>query len=122
MVTCVAIWKSPAYRELRTKKIREPIFITSGSSRPEMFCKKGVLRNFPKFTGKQLCQSLFFNKVAALRPLKKRPWHRRFPVNFPKFLRTPFLTEHLWLLLLNLILCLTCIISRVVKSFSSVQI
>ena len=29
-------------------------------------CKKGVLRNFAKFTGKQLCQSLFFNKVAAL--------------------------------------------------------
>ena len=29
-----------------------------------MFCKKGVLRNFAKFTGKHLCQSLFFNKVA----------------------------------------------------------
>ena len=32
------------------------------SSRPELFCKKGVLRNFAKFTGKHLCQSLFFNK------------------------------------------------------------
>ena len=67
-----------------------------------MFCKKGVLRNFPKFTGKHLCQSLFFNKVAGLRPstlLKKRLWHRCFPVNFVKFLRTPFLTEHLWWLL-----------------------
>ena len=28
--------------------------------------RKGVLRNFAKFTGKHLCQSLFFNKVAAL--------------------------------------------------------
>ena len=28
--------------------------------------KKGVLRNFAKFTGKHLCQSLFFNKVAGL--------------------------------------------------------
>ena len=28
--------------------------------------KKGVLRNFAKFTGKHLCQSLFFNKVAEL--------------------------------------------------------
>ena len=27
--------------------------------------------------------------------LKKRLWHRCFPVNFMKFLRTPFLTEHL---------------------------
>ena len=39
------------------------------SSCPEMLCKKGVLRNFTKFTGKHLCQSLFFNKVAGLRRL-----------------------------------------------------
>ena len=32
--------------------------------------------------------------------LKKRVWHRCFPVNFVKFLRKPLLTEHLrWLLL-----------------------
>ena len=37
------------------------------STRPEVFCKKGVLRNFRKFTGKHLCQSLFFNKVTGLR-------------------------------------------------------
>ena len=29
--------------------------------------KKGVLENFAKFTGKNLSQSLFFNKVAGLR-------------------------------------------------------
>ena len=44
-----------------------------------------------------------FNKFAGLRPatlLKKSLWHRCFPVNFAKFLRTPFFTEHLrWLLL-----------------------
>ena len=33
--------------------------------------------------------------------LKKRFWNRCFPVNFVKFLKTPFLTEHLWWLLLN---------------------
>ena len=32
-------------------------------SRPEVFCKKGVFKNFAKFTGKHVCQSLFFNKV-----------------------------------------------------------
>ena len=37
------------------------------SSRPEVFCKKGVLRNFAKFTEKHLCQSLFSNEVADLR-------------------------------------------------------
>ena len=33
---------------------------------------KGFLRNFAKFTGKRLCQSFFFNKVAGLKlPLIK---------------------------------------------------
>ena len=77
--------------------------LLSINSRPEVFYEKGVLRNFAKLTGKHTCQSLFFNKVAGFRSatlLKKRFWHRCFPVNFTKFLRTHFLTEHLqWLLL-----------------------
>ena len=32
--------------------------------RPEVFCKKGVLKNFAKFTGEKLRQS-FFNKVTV---------------------------------------------------------
>ena len=69
------------------KRIRIPV--QCRSSRPEVFCKKGVLRNFTRFTRKRLCQSLFFNKVAGLRPM-----------NFVKFLRTPFFIENLrWLLL-----------------------
>ena len=55
---------------------------------------KGVFKIFSKLAGKQLCLSLFYNKVAGLNPatlLKKRLWHRCFPVNFEKFLRTPFL-------------------------------
>ena len=39
--------------------------------------RKGVLRNFTKLTGKHLCQCLFFFPC--------------FPLNFVKFLRTPFL-------------------------------
>ena len=31
------------------------------------FVKKGVLKNFTKFTGKHLCQSLFTNKVTGLK-------------------------------------------------------
>ena len=72
--------------------------------RREVFCKKGFHRNFAKLAGKHLCQSLFFNKVAGLRPVtlfKKRLWHRCFPVNFVKFLRTPFIIEHFWWLLLQ---------------------
>ena len=33
---------------------------------PELFYKKGVLKNFAKFTGQHLCQCYFFNKVAGL--------------------------------------------------------
>ena len=62
-----------------------------------MFCKKSVLRTFANITGKHLCQSLFFNIFL----LKKRLWHRCFPVIFAKFLRTPFSIEHLWRLLLD---------------------
>ena len=45
----------------------------------------------------------FLNRVGGLRPttlLKKRLWHRCFPVSFAKFSRTPFFIEHpRWLLL-----------------------
>ena len=74
------------------------------SSRPDVFCKKGVLKNLTKLTGKHRCQSVFFNKVTGLRPAtlsKKRLWHRCFPVNFVKFLRTPLFIEHLWWLPLH---------------------
>ena len=67
--------------------------------------KNGIFRNLTKFTGKHLCQSLLFNKVAGLKPatlLKKRLCHRCFPVNFMKFLRTPFLQNTSGLLLLFL--------------------
>ena len=48
-------------------------------------------------------QALLFNKIAGFRPafwLKKRLWNRCFPVIFAKFIRTPFIIEHLWWMLL----------------------
>ena len=75
------------------------------SSHQRCSMKKGVVRNFAKFTGKHLCQSLLFNKVAGLRPatlLKKRLWHRCFSVNFAKFLTTPFLQNTSGRLLLDI--------------------
>ena len=48
------------------------------SSRSELLCKKSCLRPATLF--------------------KKRLWHRCFPINFMKFLKTPFFTEHFqWL-------------------------
>ena len=58
------------------------------TSPPEVFCKKGILRNFAKH-------------LQAATLLKKRLWHRYFPVNFAKFLRTLFFTEHFQWLFLN---------------------
>ena len=82
--------------------------MTIRSSRPRgertgggRFCEKSVLKNFSKFNGKDLRQSLFFNKVAGSACNfinKKRLWHRCFPVNFEKFLRTTLFIKHLqWL-------------------------
>ena len=52
---------------------------------------------FPFYPAEAVVQSC----SVACNFIKKRPWRRCFPVNFVKFLRTPFLTEHLrWLLLI----------------------
>ena len=49
------------------------------SNRPEVFYKKGVLKNFAKFTGKHLCRNLFLIKLKA----------------FSKISKNIFFTEHL---------------------------
>ena len=51
--------------------------------------KKGVLKNFTKFTGKQLCQSLFFNKV------EKETLAQMFSCELCEISRNTFFTEHL---------------------------
>ena len=66
---------------------------SSRNSCLEIFCKKGVLKNFEKLKAKYLCQSLLFNK-AGLRPaflINRRLWYSCFPLNFAKLLRTLFL-------------------------------
>ena len=69
------------------------VFKNTRSSHQRCSIIKGVLLNFAKFTGKDLYQGVFLNKVAGLRPatsLRKRLWHRCFPLNFAKFIRTSF--------------------------------
>ena len=65
---------------------------------PEVFYKKSVLRDFTKFTGKHLCQSLSFNKVAGLSSatfLKKR-LAQVFSCEFYEIFKNNFFTEHFW--------------------------
>ena len=72
---------------------KTPETMVQRCSAKKVFCKKGVLKNFARFTGKHLCQCLFFNKVAGLSPaslLKKETLAQVFSGQFVKFLRTPF--------------------------------
>ena len=69
------------------------------SSRSQMFFKIGPVINFAIFKGNHMCWSLFLIKLQATL-LKKRLQNRYVPGNIAKFLRTAFLTDHLWWLLL----------------------
>ena len=69
----------------------------------EVFNKKRVLLNFPKFTRKHLCWNLFF--------CKKRP----FLVNFTKLLRTPILRNICRRLLLTLDILLSCFSNPIIN-------
>ena len=84
--------ESSKYKITKLMSFGEELLSKHRSSRSEVFCKKGVPINFAKFTGKHLYHSLFFNKVAGL---------SHFPVNFAKFLRTPFLQNSSGRLLLD---------------------
>ena len=65
------------------KFYRKNTFLTAEVVARRCSKKEGVLRN----------HRVFLNK-------KKTFWHMCFPVNFAKFLTTPFFTEHLrWLIL-----------------------
>ena len=54
---------------------------------PEVFYKKGVLKNFAKFTGKHQCQSLFFNKKETLAQV--------FSCEYCEIFKNTFYAEHL---------------------------
>ena len=60
--------------------------------------KKGILKNFAKFTGKHLCQSLFFNKVVEqnFNLFKKETLAQVFSCEFCKFFKSIFFTEYIW--------------------------
>ena len=63
------------------------------SSRPQMFFKIIVLKNFVSFTGKHLCWRL-------INLIKKKLQHRCFPVNIVKLFKSSFFIDHLrWLFL-----------------------
>ena len=74
-----------------------PSLTLSKSSHQRCSVEKGVLRNFAKFTGKHLCQSLFFNKVAgaACNFIKQEILAQVFSCEFCEISENTFFTEHL---------------------------
>ena len=85
----------------------------SRCSRPEVFCKKRVLRIFAWFTKKHLCWSLFLIKLPDLQAfnfIKMKLQHRFFLVKFAKFLSAPFLQNTSVQLLLTFKCCMQCVI------------
>ena len=76
------------------------ILLNYAKQPPEVFYEKGVLTNFTKFTGKHLCQSLFFNSSMFLIKLhvfiKKETLAQVFSCEFYEICKNTFFTEHLW--------------------------
>ena len=76
------------------------------SSHPEVFCKRGVLRNFTKFTGKHLCWSPFLIQLEVMKDCsfnKKGNPTQVFSCEYHKVFKNSFFMEHLWWLLLNMV-------------------
>ena len=68
---------------------------TNRCSRPEVFCKRDVLRNFAKCIGKHLCQSLFFNKDAGLKAWERNRLKSAYHIlSFPEYPRETLLLKH----------------------------
>ena len=93
------------FRLVNIAKFLKTAFLedTSRSSPLQMFFRIGVFRNLTIFKGNHLCWSLLLKNLQAegLQLHKKRLQHSCFLAEFAKFLRTTFLKEHLWRVLLH---------------------
>ena len=90
----VCLWK----RLCSTSRTDLTSFLRDFEKQPqEVFYDKRLFRNFTKFTGKHLCQSSFFNKVAGLKPatLLKKRLAQVFSCEFCEISKGTFFTEHL---------------------------
>ena len=80
------------------------VLSSARSSPPGVFCKKAILRNLAKFTGKRPCHRLFLIKLqaSALQFIKKDSLAQLFSCEFCEISKNIFFTEQLrWLLLIG---------------------
>ena len=64
--------------------------LTFRGSRPEVFCKEGVLRNSVKCTGKHLCQVSFLIKFQACNFIKKETLTQAFSCELCEIFKNTF--------------------------------
>ena len=86
---------------------RSVILVLSSEAVARRCSVKKVFLEISQNSEENTCARVSFLIKLQARPatlLKKRLWHRCFPLKFATFLRTPFLTEHLqWPLLYHFI-------------------
>ena len=72
--------------------------MTCRSSRPEMFCKKGVLRNFAKFTGNGCARATFLMTLQAqvCNFIKQGTQAQVFACEVCEISKNAICTEQLW--------------------------
>ena len=97
MVSCI----SQKLDQIYCKFTLFGILLKQSTSHPEVLCKKGILKNFTKFTGKHLCQSLFLNKIVGqspvCNPIKKKTMTQVFSCEFCEIFKNTFFKENLWI-------------------------
>ena len=93
-ISKISLWTTASFLDqMRISKIEER---SAYSRSNQQWCsvKKGVLRDFPKFIGKHMCHSLFFNKETATL-LKKETLTQVFSCELYEIYIKTFFTEHL---------------------------
>ena len=89
---CWGSWPCPSFL-LLSGLVKSLFFLNCRSSHRRCSIKENILKSFANFTGKHLCQSLYFDKVPSLRPvilLKKRLWQIFFLWILGNFLENLF--------------------------------
>ena len=67
------------------------------SSHQRCSIKKVFLERSSQDSQENTCiRDSYLIELQTWKAVKKRLWHKCFPVNLVKFLREPFFTEHLW--------------------------
>ena len=87
---CMRFWKIEVERNLSYLLWWSSKIWHFGSSHPEVFLERGVLKKCSKFTGEHPCRSVIWIRLLC-NFIEITLWHGCSPVNLLNIFRTPFL-------------------------------